>query len=83
MFIEVYRIPISNWNQPLVSSKNDDNKRLISINCIRDIGPSFKCEGRAEITMKDGGKITVVGSYREIIERVSLAVTTNTIQTIN
>ena len=72
MFIEVYQIPITNWNQPSVSSIDEKNRKLLAVHYIRDVCPSSKCKGRAEITMCDGGKITVVGSYTEIVERINV-----------
>ena len=70
MFIEVYSIPVANWNKPSVTSVDPDNRRLIQIGMIKSVTISNKCEGRAELELSDGGKITVVGSYDQIIDRI-------------
>lgn len=70
MFIEVYSIPVVNWNQPAIDSAVEANKRLIQLNQIKNVTHSSKCEGRAELEMVDGGKITVVGSYHDILNRI-------------
>ena len=74
MFIEVYAIPTANWNLPAVTSSEPENRRLISVSCIKTVTCSNKCEGRAEIELCTGEKLTVVGSYDEITERLGNAV---------
>jgi hypothetical protein len=70
MFIEVYVIPPTHWTEPVEDSIIKSNRRLIPINNIR-VRHSNICENRAEIYLDPNTTIHVVGSYDEIVERIS------------
>ena len=69
MFIEVYSIPIKDWNEPTEKLKIPENRRLISIEGI-NIKYSSNSSNRAEIRLRCGKELTVVGSYDDIVERI-------------
>ena len=69
MFIEVYTIPIHDWNLPTEKLKVPKNRRLISVDGI-NVKYSTKSPNRAEIRLKDGKELTVIGSYDDIVERI-------------
>ena len=72
MFIEVYVIPVSDWNDNEDEIMVDKNRHLISLTSILRIQPSADpvLSDRAEIVMSDGRRYYVIGSYEEIIKRV-------------
>jgi len=72
MFIEVYVIPVSDWNDNEDEIMVDKNRHLISLTSILRIQPSADpvLFDRAEIVMSDGRRYYVIGSYEEIIKRV-------------
>jgi hypothetical protein len=82
MFIEVYKIPTNMWTNPASESKIPENRKLVSVGQIKDVDYSHHCEGRAEIEYIDGKKATVVGSYEEIVARVTEAVETGKVQRV-
>ena len=69
MFIEVYTIPIQEWNKPTTELKIPENRRLIAVDGI-SVKYSTKSPNRAEIRLRDGKELTVVGSYDDIIQRI-------------
>lgn len=69
MFIEVYTIPIQEWNRPTNELKVPENRRLIAIDGL-NVKTSTKSPNRAEIRLRCGKELTVVGSYDEIVERI-------------
>jgi len=69
MFIEVYTIPIQEWNKPTAELKVSENRRLIAVDGI-SVKYSTKSPNRAEIRLRDGKELTVVGSYDDIIQRI-------------
>ena len=70
-FIEVYNIPLREWDDPTCA---EDNKRLINVDNIANVKHSNKCENRAEIRYCCGKEITVIGSYDQIVNRIQAAV---------
>lgn len=82
MFIEVYKIPTNMWTNPSGDSKIPENRKLISVTQIKDVDYSNHCVGRAEIEYIDGKKATVVGSYDEIVDRITEAVETGEVQRV-
>ena len=60
MFIEVYTIPIQEWNKPTAELKIPENRRLIAVDGI-SVKYSTKSPNRAEIRLRDGKELTVVG----------------------
>lgn len=70
MFLEVYIIPTQQYSiSDIDSHMIEKNKRTISLNQISSIGPDNK--DRAEIIMYDDSKYHTVGSYCDIIDRLS------------
>ena len=76
MFIEVYVIPVADWNENEDEIMVDQNRHLISVASILRIQPSADVVlvNRAEIVMSDGRRYYVIGSYNEIVERIETRV---------
>ncbi len=71
MFIEVYQIPMENWNKPTLQSADPQNRRLIPLHTISRVRISAQSPNRAEIQLGKDKVIMVVGSYDEIVTRIS------------
>jgi len=78
MFIEVYTIPLNKWNNNPNESKLEENKQIININRIIRVRTSNKCDGRAELHLRDN-VITVVGTYKKIVKRINETIKLNEI----
>ena len=72
MFIELYGIPVAQFNDPIEAVKIDSNRRCINVDDISRIQPSIRNEeNRAEVVLRsDGQRYHTVGSYDEILNRL-------------
>lgn len=73
MFIEVYQIPMENWNQPTAQSADAANRRLVPLHAISRVRISKQCDARAELQLGKDKVIMVVGSYDEVVGRIAEA----------
>jgi len=74
MFIEVYQIPMENWNKPSLHSQDPANRRLVPLHAISRVRISKQCNGRAELQLGKDKVIMVVGSYDDLVQRIVNAV---------
>ena len=69
MFLEVYVIPLSDYNEGAEVSVRPENKRLIEMTGAR-IRHSIELQDRAEIVFPSKEIITAVGSYEDLVQRL-------------
>jgi hypothetical protein len=72
MFLEVYAIPLSDYNESTDVSVRPENRRLIEMTGSR-IRHSSKFEDRAEIVLSTKEILLAVGSYDQLVERLTNA----------
>lgn len=69
MFLEVYAVPLSDYNKETDDSIRPENKRLIEMTGAR-IRHSITFEDRAEIVLPGKETFLAVGSYDELLQRL-------------
>lgn len=72
MFLEVYAVPLSDYNKETDDSIRPENKRLVEMTGAR-IRNSIKFADRAEIVMPCNEVLLAVGSYEELVQRLMSA----------
>lgn len=72
MFVEVYGVKLSNWNDGAGVSKEPENRRLIELTGAR-LRPFGQQPDKCEIKFPNGTAIICAGTYDEIVERIAQA----------
>lgn len=72
MFLEVYAVPLSDYNKETGVAIRPENKRLIEMTGAR-IRHSLTFEDRAEIILPCKETLIAVGSYEELVQRLMSA----------
>ena len=72
MFLEVYAVPLSDYNKETDDSVRPENKRLIEMTGAR-IRNSMKFADRAEIVLPCNEILLAVGSYEDLLQRLASA----------
>ncbi len=72
MFLEVYAVPLSDYNKETGVAIRPENKRLIEMTGAR-IRHSLAFEDRAEIILPCKETLIAVGSYEELVQRLMSA----------
>lgn len=73
MFLEVYAINLSNYNEDTAASIAPENLRLIEMTGVR-IRHSDQFPDRAEVLLPNGDVLLAAGSYDVLVERLGQAV---------
>ncbi|VGO20689.1 hypothetical protein [Pontiella sulfatireligans] len=69
MFIEVYAIPISDYNKDTGDAVRPENRRLVEMTGAR-IRTSVKFDDRAEIVLSNNEILLAAGSYDDLVGRL-------------
>ena len=69
MFLEVYAVPLNDYNKETGVAIRPENKRLIEMSGAR-IRHSLPFEDRAEIILPGKETLIAVGSYEELVQRL-------------
>ena len=72
MFLEVYAVPLCDYNNDTDDAVRPENKRLIEMTGAR-IRHSGTFEDRAEIVLPCNEILLAVGSYEELVQRLLAA----------
>ncbi len=69
MFLEVYAVPLSDYNKDTDDAIRPENKRLIEMTGAR-IRSSIKFTDRAELVLPCKETLLAAGSYEELVQRL-------------
>ena len=69
MFLEVYAVPLNDYNKDTDASIRPENRRLIEMTGVR-IRYSTKFEDRAELVLSTKEILIAVGSYEDLVQRL-------------
>lgn len=69
MFLEVYAVPLSDYNNETDDAVRPENKRLVEMTGAR-IRNSIKFADRAEIVLPCNEILLAVGSYEDLVQRL-------------
>ena len=69
MFLEVYAVPLNDYNKETDAAVRPENRRLIEMTGVR-IRYSTQFEDRAEIVLPTKEIFIAVGSYEDLVQRL-------------
>lgn len=72
MFLEVYAIPLSDYNEETDVSIRPENRRLVEMTGVR-IRNSIEFKDRAEVVLPNNDVLLVAGSYDDLLRRLESA----------